>query len=230
MTPVTLLPELRRRRISFCVEDDRLRYRCPRGALTPELHERIRSHKVELLEELMRGIPQQPCYVCGRRQWWRSPYGGWFCSVCHPPAVEPVTSVALAHVAPNNDDLSPRARFLADIYRRKLTLDVADDGTIRVSPPEAVTPSFVLQLRVEREWLRDILTRPYDHDWVLNVRDKVIRRATERLGNRPLPTEAAEALDAVDHAAVQGSTLGVLAALAAFEAAIVDCVGNQGEN
>ena len=52
MNPATLLADLRHRGIELTAEGDRLRYRAPRGVLSPELIADLRSHKRELLAEL----------------------------------------------------------------------------------------------------------------------------------------------------------------------------------
>lgn len=44
-----LLSELRKRGARLWVEDDRLRYRAPEGAMTPELLKQLRTHKAEIL-------------------------------------------------------------------------------------------------------------------------------------------------------------------------------------
>ncbi len=60
MNTATLLSELGRRGISIRPEGDQLRYRAPRGALSPDLLAQIRECKAELLAELdqeARAIP-----------------------------------------------------------------------------------------------------------------------------------------------------------------------------
>ncbi|MGD0946783.1 MAG: hypothetical protein ABSA52_05065 [Candidatus Binatia bacterium] len=52
MTAVTLLDELRRRRVELIPEGVGLRYRAPKGALTPDLRQALAAHKVELLSLL----------------------------------------------------------------------------------------------------------------------------------------------------------------------------------
>ena len=49
-----LLDDLRRAGIELHAEDGRLRFRAPRGALTPELRERLTVHRDEILERLQR--------------------------------------------------------------------------------------------------------------------------------------------------------------------------------
>lgn len=52
MSTVDLLGELQRRRIQIWSEGGKLKYEAPRGAVTPELRERLRAHKHEILESL----------------------------------------------------------------------------------------------------------------------------------------------------------------------------------
>ncbi len=52
MNPATLLSDLRRRGVELTAEGDRLRYRAPRGVLSPELLDDLRSHKREILAKL----------------------------------------------------------------------------------------------------------------------------------------------------------------------------------
>ena len=57
MTLDGLLTELREKKIELWVEGDRLRYRAPDQALTPELLERLRQHKPELINFLRAATP-----------------------------------------------------------------------------------------------------------------------------------------------------------------------------
>ena len=52
MNPAALLSDLHSRGVELTAEGDRLRYRAPRGALSPELLADLRSHKAEILAEL----------------------------------------------------------------------------------------------------------------------------------------------------------------------------------
>ncbi|QBS37116.1 hypothetical protein E1B22_03775 [Thermaerobacter sp. FW80] len=58
MTAAALLTELRRRGVEVWADGDRLCYRAPRGALTPELREAVRAHKGELLAVLRSDRPR----------------------------------------------------------------------------------------------------------------------------------------------------------------------------
>ena len=120
--------------------------------------------------------------------------------------------------------LSSRGRLLAELYRRQVTLRSVGQA-IEVDPPDQDTPDLRALIDEHKAWLKEQLTLPYDHDWVLDASQSIIRRAAEKLGDRPLPPEAAKALDDLDRAAVEGSRIGVLVALAGFEAAIEDMDG-----
>lgn len=117
--------------------------------------------------------------------------------------------------------MSSRGRLLAELYRRGVVLTTLGN-TIKADPPEQDTPDLRAMIEEHKAWLKEQLTLPYDHDWVLDASQSIIRRAAEKLGDRPLSAEAAKALDDLDRAAVEGSRIGVLAALAGFEAAIED--------
>ena len=52
MTPHAILAELRNRGVHLTVEGDALRYRGPRGALTPDLRQAVAHHKPELVRLL----------------------------------------------------------------------------------------------------------------------------------------------------------------------------------
>lgn len=97
---------------------------------------------------------------------------------------------------------------------------------IEVEPPDQDTPDLRALIDEHRAWLKEQLTLPYDHDWVLDAVHSILRRAATKLGDRPLPSEAARALDDLDRAAVEESRIGVLVALAGFEAAIEDMDGD----
>ncbi|HEY8393795.1 MAG TPA: hypothetical protein VIK92_03240 [Thermaerobacter sp.] len=121
--------------------------------------------------------------------------------------------------------MSARGRLLSEIYRRGIRLEVAG-GAIRMVPPEKSTPELQAMVEADQAWLIRQLTTPYDHEWVLDATAQILSRTAAKLGDRPLPPEAARALDDVDRAAVEGSRLGVLVALAGFEAAVEDAAGS----
>ena len=98
---------------------------------------------------------------------------------------------------------------------------------IAVEPSDQDTPDLRAMIEEHQAWLKEQLTLPYDHDWVLDASQSIIRRAAAKLGDRPLPPEAAKALDDLDRAALEGSRIGVLVALAGFEAAIEDMDGGR---
>ncbi|MDD2764700.1 MAG: amino acid adenylation domain-containing protein [Opitutaceae bacterium] len=60
MSLALLLDDLTERRIELRVENGRLRYKAPEGALTPELRERIGAHKEALLRHLSGQMPLEP--------------------------------------------------------------------------------------------------------------------------------------------------------------------------
>ena len=49
---MSLVADFRRRGVELTAEGDRLHYRAPRGVLSPELIDSLRSHKRQLLAEL----------------------------------------------------------------------------------------------------------------------------------------------------------------------------------
>lgn len=120
--------------------------------------------------------------------------------------------------------MSSRGRLLAELYRRQVSLRQIG-RTIEVDPPDQDTPDLRALIDEHKAWLKEQLTLPYDHDWALDAVHSILRRAAAKLGDRPLPPEAAQALDDLDRAAVEGARIGVLTALAAFEAAIEDMDG-----
>jgi hypothetical protein len=83
-------------------DGDRLRYR-PRSALTPELAERLKTHRDDLLEVLGPKEspddaatapawedcldPPDPCPNCGGRLYWWNLLGNHRCLVCDPPVI-----------------------------------------------------------------------------------------------------------------------------------------------
>ena len=92
-----LMTDLARLGIHIEAHGDRLRY-SPRSAVTPELADRMKAHKGELLAILRRdpeagdtdeGIevidPPDPCPKCGTLELWQSLAGTWRCLRCDPP-------------------------------------------------------------------------------------------------------------------------------------------------
>jgi hypothetical protein len=62
----------------------------PASKVPPEMKDRLRAHKVEVLAALStprrNPPPGKPCHACGSRTFWRSVYGVVICYRCHPPA------------------------------------------------------------------------------------------------------------------------------------------------
>jgi hypothetical protein len=95
-----VLAEAARRQITLSAAGDRLRYRGPKAALTPDFLGALRQRKAEILAALQPAPPppprptatpasqhkhDAPCRVCGRLAWWRSHYDEVVCGRCHPP-------------------------------------------------------------------------------------------------------------------------------------------------
>ncbi len=72
----------------------------PQGALTPDLMERVKTHKRELLAVLDSDLaasvsdsdpweqciePPDPCPQCGTLELWQTLVGNWRCMACDPP-------------------------------------------------------------------------------------------------------------------------------------------------
>lgn len=115
-----------------------------------------------------------------------------------------------------------RRELLATLYREGIRLEVTGQGNIRIEPAEHATEELKKAIRAHSDWLVEQLRNPYDHDWVLDATYQILGRAAKALGDRPLPDEAARALDAVDQYACQENRFGVLCALATFEQSILD--------
>lgn len=95
-----LIEELKALDIRLKPDGDHLRFNAPRGTLTPELTERIRSLRSSLLEILhtphkictAKDRPNRPtctdhpCRICSGTRFWRhAHHGHWLCMRCHPP-------------------------------------------------------------------------------------------------------------------------------------------------
>ena len=85
-----LLAEINRLGVVLVANDDRLQY-YPRAAMTPELIERLREHKAEVLAVLHNPWPADdsdepdPCPRCGGLAAWETITGRWRCMKCDPP-------------------------------------------------------------------------------------------------------------------------------------------------
>ena len=104
MNALELMADLDRRGIRLEADGDRLRF-SPRSAMTPDLVERMKTHKNELLALLQPEAhndadgwddaidPPDPCPTCGRLELWQSVAGDsfgqtpgtWRCVRCDPP-------------------------------------------------------------------------------------------------------------------------------------------------
>jgi hypothetical protein len=88
MSPVfEILSELDARGITVRAVEGAIKLK-PAGALDPDLLERVRVHKPEILAALSRvrraPIPTEPCRACSGRLFWRSIHGVLICWRCHP--------------------------------------------------------------------------------------------------------------------------------------------------
>ena len=84
-----LLTELARREIVLVSDGERLRF-YPRAAMTPELVERLRESKAEVVAILADPWPAveaepAPCGNCNGWDLWESMAGRWRCMKCDPP-------------------------------------------------------------------------------------------------------------------------------------------------
>jgi hypothetical protein len=57
--------ELRAKGVTLALESDHIRYRAPRGAFTPELKERVKQHRTELMALLKAPADCTACRACG---------------------------------------------------------------------------------------------------------------------------------------------------------------------
>lgn len=62
MNAAAIYRKLQARGVELFLEDGRLRYRCPQGALTPELRDQAKAHRGELIA-MLRGAAV-PCPTC----------------------------------------------------------------------------------------------------------------------------------------------------------------------
>jgi virulence-associated protein VagC len=88
---LAVLDELRVLGVEVLPQGDNLVIR-PASKVPPELKERLRASKAEVLAALSNPKqdppPGKPCYACGSRTFWRSVYGAVICWQCHPAANE----------------------------------------------------------------------------------------------------------------------------------------------
>ena len=84
-----LLDELARLGVMVVASGDRLKF-YPRKAVSPELVERLKEHKAEVLVVMAEPWPEaepepEPCGKCGGLELWETPMGNWRCMKCDPP-------------------------------------------------------------------------------------------------------------------------------------------------
>ena len=95
MSAAALMNDLARLGICIEVRGERLRY-APRSAVTPDLAQRMKAHKPELLVILRSEAdrtgnqpdmidPPDPCPECGTLELWQTLAGNWRCQQCDPP-------------------------------------------------------------------------------------------------------------------------------------------------
>ena len=87
MTVEQILAKLARMRITLFLDGGRLRYRAPKGALTPQMREVIAENRKAIIERLRdrknpNGLPLK-CVVCDRRHWVNErPRNGQIRTIC----------------------------------------------------------------------------------------------------------------------------------------------------
>lgn len=84
-----LLAELAEAGVTLVSDGDRLRF-YPRAAMTPELAERLRTSKAEVLAIMANPWPEAehepaPCEKCISLELWETLIGRWRCMKCDPP-------------------------------------------------------------------------------------------------------------------------------------------------
>jgi len=106
MTATALLDELRTRGVHLTIESEHLAVNAPKGVLTDELRQAIRTQKVALLA-LLAALPPgalftpeplsptSPCMICGKAERWNDA-GIWRFVHCWPEALAPATRLAEA--------------------------------------------------------------------------------------------------------------------------------------
>jgi hypothetical protein len=97
MSAEVMLEELRARGIELFSDGNRLKYRCPSGAMTDNLRQAIREHKAKLITLLTErrtpspepepplgkvGRHGKPCPVCSDTWQWPTTTGAWICAWC----------------------------------------------------------------------------------------------------------------------------------------------------
>ena len=106
MSSLAFLQTLRSYGIELTADREQLRYRAPKGVMTPALLTQIQAHKAELLALLREpaanttdrvGRHGDPCPQCGETWQWPTAAGTWVCAWCfiRPSARQIVTKSAL---------------------------------------------------------------------------------------------------------------------------------------
>ena len=127
MTVYDTIAAAARAGVSLSLDGDRLRYRAPSGALSPDLRAGLTQHREEL-RHLLALTPDSPeygealvrvaaalgwqrverrprcCYGCGGTRWWERPTGGLVCATCHPPPPSVESSSTISAAAARSDE------------------------------------------------------------------------------------------------------------------------------
>ena len=221
MMVVDLLEELRRRGIQLWAEGDKLRFRAPDQALTPELRAELAARKTEILSFLQKGAlatrtadaPTIPV----------APRGGplplsfaqqrlWFLDQLDP-AAGAAYHIPLALLLSGPLDLTALHRALAAVVERHEALRTVfgeqDGQPVQLIQPPAAPPlplqdapegSDEQRRELLRDWLAAEITRPFDL-----ARGPLLRAGVLRLG----PAEHVLALT-LHHIITDGWSQGVL--------------------
>ena len=139
MNPVTLISDLRRRGVELIAEGDYLRYRAPRGVLSPELLTELRSNKTKILAELGEGGPDHSLFAQLESDWQAAitrAQEGFARNATRPSreCLETATAMelgladgTLARSGMTADDIR---EFLAEIYIGRSTARLTAEGRV----------------------------------------------------------------------------------------------------
>jgi hypothetical protein len=129
MTATGLLDELHTRGVHLTVEGEYVAVDAPKGVLTDELRQAIRTQKVALLALLAASPPEAlappqplsprfPCVACGKTARWND-HGLWRCVHCWPAALTPGAHWAKAACQARREASEHQTRPLESPARRR---------------------------------------------------------------------------------------------------------------
>ena len=176
MTVETLLQTLAGRQVSLWLEGDRLRYRAPQAALTPELLSQMKQHKSALVQRLSSQLAPYPLSHGQRALWFLSQLAPDSAAYNLAYAARLQPDVELAALERAVDALIKRHSSLRTTYSA-VSGDPAQQAQPQINSVFETLDAFEWEAEALQKWLANWSDQPFDLEKGPIVRFTLLRQA-----------------------------------------------------